>query len=263
MDIPDRFQDGDDALDDVSAPKDKNAQYMGQSVFAMLAAAGSRADLRARFDEESASDEEEGQQAGEGSPTVAEPEMDKGSSESEVKTGKHRKKLSEHKLLRSLPRLRVKSSKASKPGSVEEMSTSQILTPQAPRDDHTTAQADAPVMSRMLQARAEMEASRRDSSPHTPVDGSAAPSPQLKSAATLAQRLMEIFDFEEPEEVISGQFVPWKSSRQLLIGIEYPCWLLQSVLLQGYMYITQKHICFYAYLPKRTVRLELQVVLRR
>jgi sterol 3beta-glucosyltransferase len=27
---------------------------------------------------------------------------------------------------------------------------------------------------------------------------------------------------------------------------------LQSVLLQGYMYITSKHICFYAYLPKKT-----------
>lgn len=28
---------------------------------------------------------------------------------------------------------------------------------------------------------------------------------------------------------------------------------MQSVLLQGYMYITAKHICFYAYLPKKAV----------
>jgi hypothetical protein len=35
--------------------------------------------------------------------------------------------------------------------------------------------------------------------------------------------------------------------------LEYPCWLLQSVLLQGYLYITAKHICFYAYLPKKAV----------
>lgn len=34
---------------------------------------------------------------------------------------------------------------------------------------------------------------------------------------------------------------------------EYRCWLLQSVLLQGYLYITQYHICFYAYLPKKNV----------
>lgn len=37
------------------------------------------------------------------------------------------------------------------------------------------------------------------------------------------------------------------------VKLEYPCWLLKSVLLQGYMYITTKHICFYAYLPKKYV----------
>lgn len=35
--------------------------------------------------------------------------------------------------------------------------------------------------------------------------------------------------------------------------IEYPCYLLQAVLLQGFIYITSKHICFYAYLPKKAV----------
>lgn len=39
---------------------------------------------------------------------------------------------------------------------------------------------------------------------------------------------------------------------------EYPCWLLQSVLLQGYLYLTTKHVCFYAYLPKKLVSLNLQ-----
>lgn len=56
-----------------------------------------------------------------------------------------------------------------------------------------------------------------------------------KATVTLATRLQQIFEFEQLEEVIS----------------EYPCWLLQSILLQGYMYITQKHICFYAYIPKK------------
>lgn len=28
---------------------------------------------------------------------------------------------------------------------------------------------------------------------------------------------------------------------------------MQSVLLQGYLYITQNHVCFYAYLPKKSV----------
>jgi len=52
----------------------------------------------------------------------------------------------------------------------------------------------------------------------------------------LSTRLMEIFRFEKPEKVIG----------------EYACWLLQSVMLQGYMYITEGHICFYAYLPKKS-----------
>lgn len=43
------------------------------------------------------------------------------------------------------------------------------------------------------------------------------------------------------------------AARCELTDAEYPCWLLQTVLLQGYLYITQKHICFYAYLPKKTV----------
>lgn len=34
---------------------------------------------------------------------------------------------------------------------------------------------------------------------------------------------------------------------------EYPCWLLKTVLLQGYMYVTTNHLCFYAYLPKKAV----------
>ena len=48
---------------------------------------------------------------------------------------------------------------------------------------------------------------------------------------------MEIFGFERPEKVIS----------------EYRCWLLQSMLLQGYMYVTERHICFYAHLPKKSL----------
>lgn len=35
------------------------------------------------------------------------------------------------------------------------------------------------------------------------------------------------------------------------MALEYTCWLLQHVLLQGYMYVTAKHIAFYAYLPKK------------
>ena len=48
-----------------------------------------------------------------------------------------------------------------------------------------------------------------------------------------------------------------------MVWPEYPCWLLQSVLLQGYLYITQLHISFYAYLPKRSVSLALSLIAYR
>jgi hypothetical protein len=127
----------------------------------------------------------------------------------------------------------------------------------------------APVMSRMLEAQAEM-ASRssfdidieRDSSgPDRTDEGEEEREEEGESShvTALARKLMEIFDFDEPERVLEGSS-PLRLTFCLDIitnnepCIEYPCWLLKSVLLQGYLYITSKHICFYAYLPKKTVR---------
>jgi sterol 3beta-glucosyltransferase len=56
------------------------------------------------------------------------------------------------------------------------------------------------------------------------------------STSALSTRLMEMFGFAQPEKVL----------------VEYACSLLQSMLLQGYMYVTEGHICFYAYLPKKS-----------
>jgi hypothetical protein len=58
MNIPERFRDGDDADDDITAMPGNNP-YMNQSVFGMIAAAGSQVDFNARFDAQS-SDEEDG-----------------------------------------------------------------------------------------------------------------------------------------------------------------------------------------------------------
>ncbi|OXG86709.1 sterol 3-beta-glucosyltransferase [Cryptococcus neoformans var. grubii Br795] len=49
----------------------------------------------------------------------------------------------------------------------------------------------------------------------------------------LAERLMEVFGLEEREQVLE----------------EMKCWLLRSVMLKGYMYLTKKHICFFANMP--------------
>lgn len=89
--------------------------------------------------------------------------------------------------------------------------------------------SDAPALDRRLQAqaRAHLESmnplinSRKSKDAIQPVN--------------LGEALKDIFHFEEPEDVIS----------------EFPCSYLQNVLLQGYMYITERHICFYAYLPRK------------
>ncbi|GAA5918240.1 hypothetical protein JCM5296_005784 [Sporobolomyces johnsonii] len=51
----------------------------------------------------------------------------------------------------------------------------------------------------------------------------------------LAEKLMDVFGLEEVEDVVA----------------EFPCWLFRSVLLQGYLYLTTGHICFYAYLSQK------------
>ena len=53
-----------------------------------------------------------------------------------------------------------------------------------------------------------------------------------KRRATLAEKLQEVFELNEVEEVLA----------------EYSCWLFRSVLLQGFLYLTSGHLCFYAYL---------------
>lgn len=115
------------------------------------------------------------------------------------------------------------------------MSTSIILRARDPK-------RNAPMMSQMLEAEAQMSTRPSFDIPRPARQNSIAQSETVGDiddtlSNSLAMRLMEIFHFDEAEEVLQ----------------EYPCWLLKSVLLQGYMYITQKHICFYAYLPKKTV----------
>ncbi|KAI4260866.1 MAG: hypothetical protein LQ352_000021 [Teloschistes flavicans] len=90
-------------------------------------------------------------------------------------------------------------------------------------------------MSQMLAAKARLEPTAQHNLEQPDTDAVIFTASH-KTSVTLADRLMEIFAFEMAEEVVS----------------EYPCWLMQSVLLQGYMYITQAHICFYAYLPKKS-----------
>ncbi|KAF9270570.1 hypothetical protein L218DRAFT_952672 [Marasmius fiardii PR-910] len=58
---------------------------------------------------------------------------------------------------------------------------------------------------------------------------------RLQRRTKLAHKLREVFELEGIEEVRA----------------EMPCWLLRSVLLQGYMYLTNTYLCFFAHMPVR------------
>ncbi|QSZ28778.1 hypothetical protein DSL72_003283 [Monilinia vaccinii-corymbosi] len=238
MELPERFRDGDDADEDCTAPHG-NTYNMNQSVFGIIAAAGSQVDFNARFDAQSSDEEDDS-----GKPTRQSSESHINKSRTDQAAGRfegHKRKLSDSKLIRSLSRIgskpKTKSTKATRgsrtPSPLHE-SPQESTTPEIKHRRHQSK--DAPVMSRMLDARAELSSRPsfdmpRKSKDLTKVNDNGEPSPD-----SLAERLMEIFKFESPEDVIE----------------EYPCWLMKSVLLQGYMYITTKHICFYAYLPKKS-----------
>ena len=247
--IPERFKYGDDVNEDVTASPQGpgGAGNLNQSIFNMIAAAGSKTDFHARFDESSDSGEGEGESAVEDATSsarrgearlaadtqVAEIGEAQPATRSKIKGVKeHKRKVSEHKLLRSFPKLSLKSSRG------RESVSADVSTPPQEVQSPTVASPsltprDAPMMSRMLEAQLDENDNLPETTP--PLSEQTRERAQSSPETLLATRLMEIFGFEKPEKVVA----------------EYPCWLLQAVLLQGYMYITRKHICFYAYLPKK------------
>ncbi|TVY40968.1 Sterol 3-beta-glucosyltransferase [Lachnellula subtilissima] len=240
MEIPERFKDGDDADEDCTAVHGGNP-LMNQSVFGMIAAAGSQVDFNARFDAQSSDEEDESVDPSSQSSELQVDKTRQGKSEKEsAKPEKHKRKFSENKLLRSLPRLGAKAKSNSKsprrPSSPVPGSPSEPAAPALEVSRSRALSSHAPVMSRMLEARAELSMRPSFDLPRHTLGASDDEDEGGKGSSSLAKRLMEIFGFETPEDVIE----------------EYPCWLLKSVLLQGYMYITTKHICFYAYLPKKS-----------
>lgn len=251
--VPDRLKYGDDVNDDVTAvPKGAGAAAnLNQSIFTMIAAAGSKTDFHSRFDESSESDEGEPQGPESASRPLSRKRKteatadrkdnkiveEQQASEAKVKEGRyHTRKLSEHKLLRSLPKLSLKSGKGKEAESRSSSHASHEQENLSPtKTSPRLTPRDAPMMSRMLEAELGEEETPPDNFSPSAEDPQKRVRAQSSPATLLATRLMEIFGFDKPEKVVA----------------EYPCWLLQAVLLQGYMYITRKHICFYAYLPKK------------
>ncbi|EGS19465.1 uncharacterized protein CTHT_0049260 [Thermochaetoides thermophila DSM 1495] len=254
---------------------------MHQSIFGLVAAVGRQANFSDRFESLSSDDEDDESPLAK---TIAAPRQpspwrpdhssssttamaqttllpltarsssDQHSSSTDTPT-RHRRKISEN-LLRSVPGLsrfaeKLRPSKSSKEKSAKaphddsaadrsissSKSSSAPPTGLAPAIEITRTEGmGEPIMSKLLEARAQV-ASRPsfELDRLTEEEGRAEGDDGTIGPSELAKTLKHIFEFERPEEVIQ----------------EYPCWLLQHVLLQGYMFITTRHIAFYAYLPKK------------
>ena len=200
MAIPDRFRDGDDADEDCTAPQGAN-NILNQSVFGMIAAAGSQVDFNARFDGQSSDEEEDaGEPLSQSSGLqVKKTRQDKTTPQTPEK---HRRKFSEHKLIRSLPRLgsRTKSKGPAKSDSPPETPSPS----RRPEIDVSKLPSHTPVMSRMLEAKAEALMRPSFDLQRLTEDSDFSKSPEGQKASSLAIRLMEIFQFETAEDVIEG-----------------------------------------------------------
>lgn len=255
--LPDRLRDdGDDAQVDFSAPpgssgaREGHMHYMQQSVFSMIAAVGSRSDFHKRFEESSDSEGDGEEQHGnrrkgkapdasaDGQPMGRgrDPESleEASPNTTETRGRHHRRTTSDHKQLQLPGQLNPRQGK-------EKLAASQIAgSPRvAPprRARSAIPRAAAPVLCRMVEAQAQLDTNKSTAeAPESQLKDSTHESLQEQSASLLSTRLMQMFGFQKPEKV----------------NVEYACSLLQSMLLQGYMYVTEGHICFYAYLPKKS-----------
>ncbi|KAH6643986.1 UDP-glucose:sterol glycosyltransferase [Boeremia exigua] len=254
LDVPERFKDGDDAEDDVTAPKRNDTVSMNQSIFSMIARAGqqSQTDLATMQEVDSGDSDQEGKRRQPLHSLDGAARLSRLSSANDFnrapeelqddrnrQSRQHRRVLSDHKLLRSLPRLRNRADARPEGQPMDEMSSSQLLAPRPPPpplgSSSTTPTERLSKIKTKPTADEDIQIEKAKSSGRRSRHGSSAATIKSSGPATLAQRIQQIFQLEEVEEIIS----------------EYPCWLLQSILLQGYMYITQKHICFYAYISKK------------
>ena len=197
---PDRLKEGDDLNEDVTAPKGQSGQYMNQSVFSMIAAAGSKVDFHARFEGES-SDSEDDDQASSKPPVIEEQwERRKDDSVTRLKSKRQQGKSVEGRGFRHLPKLNLKTIKEKNYMSQSVWLPSKNVSSEAESPKGVTPR-DAPVMGKMLEAQATLNPSipLSDIEERLPEDDK-----DVGSPTGLRTRLMEIFGFESPEEVISG-----------------------------------------------------------
>ena len=243
MDIPERFRDGSDDETDVCAPRHGGVP-LNQSIFGLIAAAGSAAGL----DEiPSDSDEEEDDAKTPLSRTVPAliPTPAAGGLDGtlQAEPTRHRRRSSKALLVKSLHKLRFRPTRERKPsaGGEDTMSSSQILQPRQRKPELEEDQeekepdtlANAPYLSRILTADTQM---RRELAGESSTQ--ARPRSPEKRPPSLADQVQRLFKFSEKQDIIA----------------EYRCQLVQNINVPGYIFVTKRYICFYAYLPQMTAK---------
>ncbi|MBE3050236.1 hypothetical protein IMZ48_48615 [Candidatus Bathyarchaeota archaeon] len=208
VDMPERLKHGDDAGDEeITASSEGPTMYMdmNQSIFGLIAAAGSRVDFTDRFQPPS-SDEEDAGSDHEADEHVARTTLFRRHAKSPKGDKSGRRRLSDHKLLRSLPALpRLGKSRLRRDHMKPTAGPSDDINEVDGSDELDEEAGDtrlAPVLSRMLEARAEM--AERPSFEMGRVAGEGGLDGDGDEVSPLARKLKEIFEFDEPEEVIEG-----------------------------------------------------------
>jgi len=209
MEMPERLRRGDDEEEDLTVAASQGPSMfvdMNQSIWGMIAAAGSRVDFNERLEASSEEDEDDETQPT-SQTTVLKQKAAKGK--------RHHRKVSGHKLLRSLPALPRLTKKKERERSKLSLEPTAEASSEA-SDRHASSEDDspaedtrlAPVMSRMLQAREEMAS--RPSFDLERVSGESSNDISESDAgpSKLARKLKEIFEFDKPEEVIVGTSFP-------------------------------------------------------
>jgi sterol 3beta-glucosyltransferase len=199
LDVPDRFKNVGDAHEDYTAPQSFGNLNMNQSMFSLVTRVGSQADLRARVEENASSGSESEEQHHK--PTT-------------TKLSKHKRKISESRLLRSIPRLHVRSNKekiSEDENGQDQMSSSQILPPKPHMAPELPASPKLPSVtssgrkeedkSEQVDGGSERLSRQGRRSRH----GSVVSSKHLP-LVSLEQRLKEIFEFDHVESVIAGRY---------------------------------------------------------
>ena len=213
LDIPERFKDGDDADEDVTAPKKNNTISMNQSIFSMIARAGqqSQADLVTTQEVDSGDSDGEGKRrqpyhsldgAARLSRLSSANDFQRRTEESEDdKTGQrkhHRRVLSEHKLLRSLPRLKPRKDVRSEAQVTDQMSSSQLL-PLRPSQLESSSIRPSERFSKIkptASADEDIHVGKQKTSRRRSRQEIIAGTTKSTTPVTLAQRIQQVFEFK-------------------------------------------------------------------